>query len=252
MPISRKYLPFISVFFTLTAEAQESGHDSIVKQMMEQQSVTGSLKQGTELILEKKFEQAGSFFTREIEKNEGNKEAYFNRGVVNWEMNNPEHACRDWSSLLALGDTAAFKLLDNNCHGNMIIEEDTVPETMYRKMFAKNKSAETNYSSPRTLHMVDQMPQFPGGDRALLDYINKNIKFPADARKGKVQGIVYVSFIISRKGKVLYPYVDRGLDASCDKEAVRVIREMPTWIPGKLKGKPTLVRYALPVKFAIR
>jgi hypothetical protein len=222
--------------------------DSLVKMMVEQNTLTGTMNQGTELVLENKMEQANIFFTNEIATDAGSREAYFNRGVVNWAMSNPENACRDWSSLLALGDTAAFKLLDKNCHGNMVIEDDTIPKKVYRQLFAQKKDAKTLSANSGALNVADQMPQFPGGDKEILSYFKNNIMSIKDAQPGTV----YVSFIITKKGKVLYPYVTRGINASCDKEALRLVQSMPDWQPGKLKGKPVLVRYALPVRFSMK
>jgi TonB family protein len=223
--------------------------DSLVNQILNQNTLTGTTNQGIELVKENKWEQAGLFFSNQIAADASDKEAYFNRGVVNIALSNPENACRDWSSLLALGDTAAFNLLDKSCHGNMIIEDDTIPKKIYRQLFAQSKDAKTLSANAQAINVTDQMPQFPGGDKALVDYLKKNIKYPADAKQNKTQGTVYVNFIISKKGNVLYPYVTHGIGKTCNAEALRVIKSMPAWQPGKLKGKPVLVRYNLPVRF---
>lgn len=237
---------FLSSLEVLAQNTPET--DSLIKQLLEQNSVTGNMNQGKELILENKMEQANIFFTKEIANDAGSREAYFNRGVVNWAMSNPENACRDWSSLLALGDTAAFKLLDKNCHGNMIIEDDTIPKKIYRQLFAQKKDAQSTASNAAAINVADQMPQFPGGEKALLEYFKNNIRYPGQGK----QGTVYVSFIVTKNGKVAYPYVTRGINDACNKEALRLVQHMPEWKPGKLKGKPVLVRYALPVRFVLK
>lgn len=243
----------LSFFSVLQLHAQSStASDSVVKAMLQESTLSGSGSSGTELLLDKKYEQANSFFTDEIEKDGGNKAAYFNRGVVNWATSKPENACRDWSSLLALGDTAAFKLLDKNCHGNMIIDEDTIPKKVYHKVFAHPKDDRSLSSNTSALSMADQMPQFPGGDKGLVEYLREHIKYPETAKQKSIQGTTYVSFVVSKSGKILYPYVARGFNESCDKEALRLVKSMPAWQAGKLNGKPVLVRYAIPVRFAIK
>ncbi len=205
---------------------------------------------GVILIKEAKYEEANKFFSEEIKKDESDKDAYLNRGNALWEMNEEENACRDWSYLLALGDTAAFKLLDAKCHGTMVIEGDTLHAVQYHKMFANDKKKLSSNAAAMTI--VDEMPEFPGGTKALIEYLQKNIKYPESARKQKIEGHVYINFVISRKGKILLPYVVRGIDKACNEEALRVIRNMPSWKPGKQKGKPMLVRYNLPVSFALK
>lgn len=96
------------------------------------------------------------------------------------------------------------------------------------------------------------MPEFPGGEAGLIDYFNKNVHYPNSAKEKGIQGRVYINFIISKTGKVMYPYVVRGIGGDCDKEALRVIRQMPNWKPGKEQGKAVLVRYNLPVKFTMQ
>ena len=242
---------FFFLILFLKSFSQSNTHtDSLVNALLNSTTLTGNNQEGLNLIKENKFEQANSVFSTEISKDAGNKEAYFNRGVTNWAMSNPANACRDWSSVLALGDTVAFKLLDKNCHGEMVVEDDTIPQKIYRKLFAASKkNAKTLSADLDAINVADEMPSFTGGPEGLYFYLKTNLKYPASAKEKEVQGTVYVNFIISKKGKVLYPYIVRGIGGGCDEEALRVVRAMPGWIPGKLKGKPVLVRYNLPVRF---
>lgn len=227
--------------------------DSLIKTILNESNLTGVDDKGVTLIKSNKFWEANEYYSSEIKKDEGNKEAYFNRGVINWALNDTKNACRDWSSVLALGDTAAFKLLDKNCHGEMIIEDDTIPSMRYRKIFAAEKKDDKTLSAnSKALTVVEEMPQFAGGDMALFKYLSENLKYPADAREKGLQGTVYVNFIISKKGNVLFPYVTRGIGSACDEEALRVIRKMPPWKSGKQNGKPVLVRHNLPVRFSLK
>jgi periplasmic protein TonB len=117
-------------------------------------------------------------------------------------------------------------------------------------MFAPEKAdAKTSSANSNAMKLVDVMPEFPGGMDALMEYLEKNTKYPSRGREQNVKGRVYVNFIVSSKGKILFPYVVRGLGKPFDQEAMRVIRKMPAWKPGRQKGKAVPVRYNLPVTF---
>jgi periplasmic protein TonB len=98
---------------------------------------------------------------------------------------------------------------------------------------------------------VEQMPQFGSGERELLEYLAKNIKYPTIARENAIQGTVVIQFVVDKDGSVTEPTVVREVGGGCDEEAIRVIKTMPRWIPGKQQGKPVKVRYTLPVKFKL-
>jgi len=95
----------------------------------------------------------------------------------------------------------------------------------------------------------DQMPAFPGGEQKLLDYIYKNLKYPESAIKNNIQGKVIVRFLVTKTGKVDSVWVIRSLYPVCDKEAVRVIRSLPKFTPGKQEGKIISVWYTIPIVF---
>ena len=99
--------------------------------------------------------------------------------------------------------------------------------------------------------VVEQMPEFPGGMEALLQYLGKNIKYPDYARDNNIQGKSIIEFVVNRDGSIVDPKVIKSLDPSCDKEAMRVIKAMPKWTPGKQRGKPVRVKYTVPVTFRL-
>jgi TonB family protein len=102
------------------------------------------------------------------------------------------------------------------------------------------------------LYSVEVMPQFPGGDRALVEFIQNNLKYPrADAELG-IQGRTTIRFIINKQGKPTDITVIRGLSQGCDAEAVRVVQMMPTWKPGTQNGQPVCVYYTLPMVFKLQ
>ena len=104
----------------------------------------------------------------------------------------------------------------------------------------------------KVFDMVEQMPQFPGGDRELLSFIAKNLRYPTIAQENGIQGKVFVRFVVSATGDVKDVKVMRSLDPSCDKEAIRVIQSLPKWIPGKQNGRNVPVYYTVPITFKLQ
>jgi TonB family protein len=98
---------------------------------------------------------------------------------------------------------------------------------------------------------VEQMPSFPGGDNARVDYLQETLNYPTLALKRGIEGRVFVTFIIEKNGSISHVRVLRGIGGGCDEEAVRVIQNMPRWVPGKQNGKPVRVRFNMPFKFTI-
>ena len=104
----------------------------------------------------------------------------------------------------------------------------------------------------KTYTMVEQMPQFPGGDRELLSFIAKNLHYPTIAQEKGIQGKVFVRFVVSATGDVKDVKVMRSLDPYCDKEAIRVIQSLPKWIPGRQNGRNVPVYYTVPITFKLQ
>jgi protein TonB len=100
--------------------------------------------------------------------------------------------------------------------------------------------------------IVEEMPAYPGGDQKLMEYVAKNIKYPQIARETGIQGRVFVGFVVEPDGSVSNVKVLRGIGGGCDEEAVRVVKSMPKWKPGKQRGKAVRVSYMLPVNFKLQ
>lgn len=100
--------------------------------------------------------------------------------------------------------------------------------------------------------VVESMPEFPGGPAKMMEYIAKNIKYPAMARESGIQGRVFVNFVVEPDGSVSNVKVLRGIGGGCDEEAVRVVESMPTWTPGRQRGKAVRVSFNLPVRFTLQ
>jgi len=99
--------------------------------------------------------------------------------------------------------------------------------------------------------VVEVMPEFPGGRKELMTYLGSNIKYPEVAKKAKVHGRVFVSFVVETDGSVSGAKILRGIGSGCDEEALRVVNSMPKWSPGLKEGAPVRVQYNLPIKYAL-
>lgn len=100
--------------------------------------------------------------------------------------------------------------------------------------------------------VVEQMPMYPGGDAALMGYLRDNIKYPTIAAENGVQGRVVVGFVVERDGSITDVKILRGVDPSLDREAMRVVKSMPRWNPGKQNGSAVRVKYQVPVSFRLQ
>ena len=100
--------------------------------------------------------------------------------------------------------------------------------------------------------VVEQMPMYPGGDAALMQYLSSNIHYPAVAAENGVQGRVVVGFVVEKDGSITDVNVMRSVDPSLDREAMRVVKSMPRWTPGKQNGSAVRVKYQVPVTFRLQ
>ncbi len=99
--------------------------------------------------------------------------------------------------------------------------------------------------------VVENMPIFPGGDLGLMKYIQKNVKYPAIAKEYNITGKVYISFIVDKSGSVTNVKIVRGVDKNLDAEAVRVVKSLPKYKPGKQRGKSVRVMFTIPINFTL-
>ncbi len=98
---------------------------------------------------------------------------------------------------------------------------------------------------------VEQMPEFKGGEEAFMKYLSTSIKYPAIALDAAIEGIVYIEFVIEKDGTITHLNILRSVHPSLDQEAMRVIQDMPAWIPGSQNGKSVRVKFALPIRFRL-
>lgn len=104
----------------------------------------------------------------------------------------------------------------------------------------------------KVFQFVEEPPTFPGGEDKMMEYLFKNIKYPAIAKENNIQGRVYVTFIVDKDGKVKDAKVLRGIGGGCDEEALRVIKNMPQWKAGRQNGRNVMVSFNLPVLFNLK
>ena len=98
---------------------------------------------------------------------------------------------------------------------------------------------------------VEKMPEFPGGETELYKYLNKNLKYPDIAKEQNLQGRVFITFVVEKDGSIANPKVARDIGGGCGEEALRVVRAMPKWTPGKQRTQTVRVQYTLPVIFQL-
>ena len=113
-------------------------------------------------------------------------------------------------------------------------------------------SQNENSTEQEPLVFAEQMPEFPGGDNALMAFLQKNIKYPAKALKNNIQGIVMINFVVHTDGTIRKAHVTKGIGGGCDEEALRVVKKMPKWKPGKQGGQYVPVYFDITVNFTLQ
>lgn len=188
-------------------------------------------KKLSQLLQEGKYEQSVNFIDELIRRDPNNKGLYQLRITINKRLNRNDLIVRD-----------AIKLQSLN--SGITLEE---PVNTYDGKEAKEDSLAQN-----PLTKAEKMPEFPGGEPALMNFIKNNLKYPVLAAEAKIQGTVIVNYVIGRDGKIRNPKVISSPDDLLSNEALRILRVMPDWMPGIQDGKPVPVSYTIPFKFISR
>jgi protein TonB len=132
------------------------------------------------------------------------------------------------------------------------IDAESDDATEMQEYVAVQVEDEESQAEAEIFTVVEESPGFPGGDVARIQFLQENIKYPQMARESGIQGTVYVTFVVERDGRVTDVKVLRGIGGGCDEEAIRVIKAMPKWNPGKQRGKPVRVQFNMPIKFTLQ
>lgn len=146
--------------------------------------------------------------------------------------------------------------LINIVQDNVVVEDDLsidaeATELTVIPTYTPVVAEEEEVAEAEIFTVVEESPSFPGGDEARIRFLQENIKYPQIARESSIQGTVYVTFVVEKNGNVTDVRILRGIGGGCDEEAVRVIKAMPKWNPGKQRGKPVRVQFNMPIKFTL-
>ncbi|GAB2519329.1 TonB family protein [Spirosoma aerophilum] len=132
-----------------------------------------------------------------------------------------------------------------------VVAYEPTAEPAPQKQTVPVESNQSTKADKEVFTVVEQVPEFPGGVRALYQYLTRNLRYPTEAQQNKIQGRVYVKFVVDRTGDIRELRLLKGIGGGCDEEAIRVVSQMPNWIPGKQHGKDVSVMYNLPIQFSL-
>ena len=134
----------------------------------------------------------------------------------------------------------------------LMIQDSEANETTFIEIAPVIQQEEEKEEESQVFYIVEDMPEFPGGDLALRKFLANAIKYPVIAQENGIFGKVYVAFVVDKEGNVTNAAVTRGVDPSLDKEALRVVNSLPKWKPGMQRGKPVRVSYTVPISFQLQ
>lgn len=129
--------------------------------------------------------------------------------------------------------------------------EEVIEEPVYVPPPVEEPQVGTEPEEPDFFVVVEEMPEFPGGLAKMYEFLRENIQYPQVAKDNSIEGKVYLRFIVDEKGRISNVVVLRSVGGGCDEEALRVVKAMPRWKPGRQRGKPVRVQYTLPVHFEL-
>ena len=132
------------------------------------------------------------------------------------------------------------------------IDAEVSQDEVIEEYFAPAEIEEEEIVEAEIFKVVEVMPEFPGGAAKMMEYIQKNIKYPLMARESDIQGRVFVNFVVEPDGSISNVAVIRGIGGGCDEEAVRVVESMPKWNPGKQRGTAVRCAFTVPIIFKLQ
>ena len=157
---------------------------------------------------------------------------------------------------LELTNQLAVDLLKEELR-NLKIENKKLEREVFDLMFPNeniviDKTATPGFPSKGKFYVLDVSPEFPGGYEKKMEFLGKNVNYPQMALKSGVKGKVYIEVIIEKDGSLTNINAVKGIGSGCDQEALRVMRLMPNWTPGKIKGIPVRTKITIPFNFVLR
>lgn len=136
--------------------------------------------------------------------------------------------------------------------GDVIIESPEISEVPVVLGKIETPNIEPSVTDTTVFEFPEKMPEFVGGVDSLMSYLSDHVSYPELAKKKEVQGKVYVSFVVNKDGSISQSKLIKGIGAGCDEEALRVIQNMPKWLPGENRDEKVRVRYRIPIKFVLK
>jgi TonB family protein len=132
-----------------------------------------------------------------------------------------------------------------------VYEQGVLLSTNNKNVFKKQKKVEKE-THAEVFMPLEVNPEYPGGDKARMEFLSKNLHYPIKARAANIEGTVYVEFTIEIDGSVSNPIIKRDIGAGCGDEALRIVKLMPKWEPGMQKGMPVKTNFVMPIKFILK
>lgn len=176
------------------------------------------------------------------------------------------HISKDWCFIAF---SLFFIILVSSCRNRVMAASDKLNQSTTTAVVVESVKDSTTYSpngdivyeegidiiepidTNEIYIVVENMPMFPGGSDALLDYLSKNVRYPEECLKDSIEGRVIISFVVERDGRITDTEVYKSVNKLFDAEALRVVRAMPKWTPGRHRGVPVRVYYRIPVNFRL-
>lgn len=131
------------------------------------------------------------------------------------------------------------------------VQQEVTADTSYGPVDIDNFEQHEQEDSSAMI-VAEVMPEFPGGQEGLNEFLGNNLEYPQLAKEQGIQGKVWISFIVYKTGEVGNVKIEKGIGGGCDEEAVRVVKKMPNWKPGLQDGKPVTVKFRFPINFTLR
>ncbi len=152
----------------------------------------------------------------------------------------------------AQAQTTLLNIVDNNVKVDNDIEIDADDNGEKNQEYQEvTQEVAVEAEEAQIFSVVEESPGYPGGDEARMKYLKENLKYPQLARESGIDGTVYIEFVVERDGSISKPIIKRDIGGGCGDEALRVVKSMPKWSPGKQRGKPVRTQFVLPIKFIL-
>jgi periplasmic protein TonB len=152
----------------------------------------------------------------------------------------------------AQAQTTLLNIVDNNVKVDNDIEIDADDNGEKNQEYQEvTQEVAVEAEEAQIFSVVEESPSYPGGDEARMKYLKDNLKYPQLARESGIDGTVYIEFIVERDGSISKSVIKRDIGGGCGDEALRVVKSMPKWSPGKQRGKPVRTQFVLPIKFIL-